>query len=47
MKNVQSKSYLGLLTGMVIGCIQHYYYMKMLWYGFKPVAVTLDRYNRR
>jgi hypothetical protein len=39
------KSYLGLLTGMVIGGIQHYYYMKMLWYGFKPVAVTLDRFN--
>ena len=53
------KSYLGLLTGLVIGGIQHYYYMKMLWYakledGFtpagrskKPVAVTLDRFNRR
>ena len=41
------RSYLGLLTGMVIGGIQHYYYMKMIWYGFKPIAVSLDRLNRR
>lgn len=41
------KNYLGMLTGLVIGGIQHYYYMKMIWYTFKPVAVTLDRINRR
>ena len=37
------KSYIAGLTGMIIGAFQHYYYMKMLWYGFKPVAQTIDR----
>lgn len=52
-KATSSKNYLGMLTGLVIGGIQHYYYMKkatsveMIWYTFKPVAVTLDRINRR
>jgi hypothetical protein len=41
------RSYLGLAIGMTVGLVQHYYYMKMLWYGFKPIAVTLDRLNTR
>jgi hypothetical protein len=47
------KSYLSLLTGMIIGGIQHYYYLKMVWYakledGFKPIAQVIDRrINRR
>ena len=41
------KNYLGMLTGMIVGGIQNYYNMKMIWYGFKPIAVTLDRFNRR
>jgi hypothetical protein len=48
MKNVQSKSYLGLLTGLLIGGIQHYLYAKALWGTFKPIAKVIDRrLNRR
>ena len=55
MKNAtSSKSYLGLLTGMIIGGIQHYMmtYSKMraVWGTFtlaerskKPIAKTIDR----
>lgn len=47
------KNYLGLLTGLLIGGIQHYMMtnsktnskMRALWGTFKPIAVTLDRFN--
>ena len=42
------KSYLGLLTGMIIGGIQHYMMMRAVWSTFKPIAKTIDRrLNRR
>jgi hypothetical protein len=42
------KSYLGLLTGLVVGGIQHYLYARALWGSFKPIAKTIDRrFNRR
>ena len=37
------KSYLGLAIGMTVGLVQHYYYMKMLWGTFKPIAKVIDR----
>lgn len=53
------KSYLGLLTGMIIGGIQHYMMMRAVWGTFtlaerstnskkKPIAKTIDRrFNHR
>jgi hypothetical protein len=42
------KSYLGLLTGMIIGGIQHYMMMRAVWGSFKPIAQSIDRrINRR
>jgi hypothetical protein len=37
------RNYLGLLTGMIIGGIQHYYMLRAVWYGFKPLAKSIDR----
>ena len=37
------KSYLGLLTGMIIGGIQHYMMMRAVWGTFKPIAKVIDR----
>lgn len=37
------KSYLGLLTGMIIGGIQHYFMMRSVWGTFTPIAKTVDR----
>lgn len=37
------KSYLGLLTGMIIGGIQHYMMMRAVWGTFKPIAKSIDR----
>ena len=37
------KNYLGLLTGLVIGGIQHYMMMRAVWGTFKPIAKVIDR----
>lgn len=42
------KSYLGLLTGLLIGAAQHYMMMRAVWGTFKPIAQSIDRrINRR
>lgn len=38
------KSYLGLLIGLSIGCIQHYMMMRAVWGTFKPIAKSIDRH---
>ena len=37
------KSYLSLLTGLVVGLAQHYFMMRAVWGTFKPIAKTIDR----